>query len=131
MKFSSQMTCHVFVVVFASKMYSPRGHPMIMQFYYLYTVHSTYTITTIETRHVHGILSLCNLIDHIAVDHHHWVIDRLFLLSKWTNFSNNLTKCTSTEGVKKVYTKSGAAEKSIQYFYNLFFFYLNRNSLWS
>jgi len=110
MEFSSQMTCHVFVVVFASKMYSPRGHPMIMQFYSLYNVQCTYTITTIETRHVHGILSLCNLIDHIAVDHHHCVIDRLFLLPKWAKFPNNITGCM--EGAKKDTNKSVAAEKS-------------------
>ena len=43
MKFSSQMTCHVFVVVFASKMYSPRGHPMTMQFYSLYIPYGVHT----------------------------------------------------------------------------------------
>lgn len=84
---------------------------MIMQFYSLYSVKCTYTITMIETRHVHGILSLCNLIDHIAVDHHHWVIDRLFLLPKWAELSNNITGCISIEGAKKD-VKSIVAQKS-------------------
>lgn len=102
---------------------------MIMQFYYLYTVHNTHTITTIETRHVHGILSLCNLIDHIAVDHHHWVIDRLFLLLKWADFSNNLTKCTSTEGVKKYALRQVWRKKVSNNSIICFFFNLNRNLL--
>lgn len=60
-----------------------------------------------ETRHVRGILSLCNLIDHIAdaVHHHHRVIDR-FLLPKGAELAdNNLTGCMSTVGARKNKTR--------------------------
>jgi hypothetical protein len=82
--------------------HSPGEHPMTVWFYSLSTYTHTCTIITInvydteETRHVRGILSLCNLIDHVLL---HSCRSSSHGLVIGCCYQNRSTSCTIRLGV--------------------------------